>query len=106
MSIPDLNLGGGAGLHGDEAIALARAVNAVADEYTTVVTGAAASASIAAAGVLATDTIKSAIYHDAVTPDVVDVTGDAAIIGDGTVEFGDDTSDGKVVLVVRRAPGT
>lgn len=102
--IPDLNLGGGAGLHGDEAILLARAVNAIRSHYTAVVAGGAANATLTATGVLATDEVISAVYHDNVTPAQVDVTADTTITGDDEIQVDADTSDGNVVLTVGRSP--
>lgn len=101
----DLNLGGGAGLHGDEAIALANAVNAVRENYTHVVAGGAANATLVATGVRSTDEVKSAVYYDNATPDQVDVTADTTV-GNGTVQVDADTTDGNVVVQVARKPGT
>lgn len=92
---PDLGLGGGAGLHGDEVLQLAKALAEARRVATATVAGDAASTPIPVTGLAAEDTLQSVVEYDTGVPAVVT---DATIDANGDLVVDHDTT-GNTLLV-------
>lgn len=93
---PDLGLGGGAGLHGDEVLQLAKALGEARRVKTAVVNGAASSSPITVTGLAAEDTLQSVVEYAAGVP--ADRTGVSSIDANGKLVVAATTTGNKLVV--------
>lgn len=92
---PEVGLGGGAGLHGDEVQGLDKAISQLQSMQTKVVDGAAADTDIPVAGLSDESVLQSVIEYAAGVPE--DQTAAASVV-DGDLQVSNDTTGSKLVV--------